>query len=164
MTYVKNQQSNTDIANSLVFAIKYDLVDYKAVRNWADDLIANSDTVAPWMLDLSFCTANDVAFHLRNVPGAICKPTIHGLLFGLAYDAYETGAIDRFGLRDVGWAMYLDDPDTIPDHWGLALDLAIETQIDGYATIVDVNAVLAETLDQLRPFVENVPLSLRRDA
>ena len=141
--------------------MKYNLLDHKAVRNWADELIAKSETAAPWMLDLSFCTANDAAFHLRNVPGVICKPTIHNMLFGLAYAAYETGAIDRFGLRDVGWAMYLDAPDTIPNHWGLALDLAIETQIDGHATIVDVDTVLAETLDQLRPFVEDVPLSLR---
>ena len=40
----------------------------------------------------------------------------------------------------------------------------IETQIDGYATIVDVDEVLAEALDQLRPFLENVPLPLRLNA
>ena len=132
------------------------------VRKWADLLIEIHDVPDAWMLDLSFCTANDAAYHLRNVPGDACKQHVHHILFGLAYDAHSTGAIDARGLRDVGWAAYVDEPDSIPDHWGLDLDLAIETHIDGYATIVDVDSAVAETMKRLKPYLKTVPQPLRR--
>ncbi len=159
---MENQHSNSDVAHALILALKYNLLGHESVRKWADHLIEIHDEPAPWLLDLSFCTANDAAYHLRGVPGDVCKQNAHNILFGMAYDAHRTGAIDAWGLRDVGWAAYDDEPDTIPDHWGLNLVFAIETHIDGYATIVDVDSAVAETMERLKPYVETVPHTLRR--
>ncbi|TWT64927.1 hypothetical protein Pan14r_54700 [Crateriforma conspicua] len=109
------------------------------------------------MLDLSFCTDADAAFLLKSVPGEIAQNTVYGLLFGLAYNAHTTGTIDAWGLRDIGWKAYADDPDASPEHWGLNLDLAIETHIDGFATIIDVDTAVSETLTELAPFADALP-------
>ncbi len=159
---MESQPNKAEVAQALILALKYNLLGHESVRSWVDGIIASSDKADPWMLDLSFCTANDAAFCLRNVPGRTRMQNIHNILFGMAYDAHQAGALDAYGLRDVGWAAYVDEPDAPPDHWGLTLDLAIETQIDGYATIIDVDSAVAETLERLKPFVESVPTSLRR--
>ncbi len=159
---MENQHSNSDVAHALILALKYNLLSHKSVRKWADHLIEIHAEPDPWLLELSFCTANDAVYHLRSVPGDICEGNVHNILFGMAYDAHRAGAIDAWGLRDIGWAAYVDEPDTIPDHWGLNLDLAIETHIDGNATIVDVDSAVAETMERLKPYIETVPHTLRR--
>jgi len=159
---VKSQLNNSDVAQALIVAMKHNLLGHDSVRKWADHLIEFGDTPSPWMLELSFCTANDAAYNLNRVPGGKCKRNIYSILFGMAYDAHHAGAIDVFELRDVGWAAYIDDPDSIPDHWGLKLELAIEAHSEGYATIDDVDSTVADVLVQLKPFADSLPKQLRR--
>ncbi len=141
--------------------MEYDLASYTTVRALADSVIEETAEVEPWMINLSFCTDRDAQYLLRSVPGTTTADMVYGLLFGLAYDAHQAGTIDAWGLRDVGWQAYANDPNASPDHWGLDLDLAIETHIDGFATIVDVDTAVAETMLKLRPFSERLPAVLR---
>ncbi|WP_146602110.1 hypothetical protein [Novipirellula aureliae] len=154
--------THAEIARSLALAFQHDLVDCKLVRLWADSVIETSSTAEPWMIDLSFCNPNDVAYYLRSVPGSVSDDVVRNLLFGLAADAHRTGAVDAWGLRDIGWAAYESDPTAPPDHWGLDLDLAIETHIDGFATIVDVDTAVAEAVETITPYINALPPVLTR--
>lgn len=141
--------------------MQHDLADVHLIRLWADSVIESSSVAEPWMIDLSFCNANDAAFHLRSVPGAVSNNIMQNLLFGLAANAHQKGQVDAWGLRDIGWAAYVNDPEAPPDHWGLDLDLAIETHIDGFATIVDVDTAVAEAVQTITPYINALPVVLR---
>ncbi|MCO8125589.1 hypothetical protein NHH03_27870 [Stieleria sp. TO1_6] len=154
--------TSAEIARAIAFGIEHGIADYKLARTWVDNVIEQSEIADPWMLDLSFCTKNDALYLLRSVPGVADNTNVYGLLFGLAYDAHKHGHIDAWGLRDIGWRAYVDDPDASPEHWGLTLELAIETHIDGFATIVDVDTAVAETLAEIGPYADELPRVLKR--
>ena len=102
-------QSNTEVAHALILALQYDFIDHLAIREWADELIENSDSPEPWLLDLAFCSPKKTAAHLREVPGEPCIQIVHNILSGIVCAEIESCAIDKFELRDVGWA-HVDVP------------------------------------------------------
>ncbi|WP_461509402.1 hypothetical protein [Rhodopirellula baltica] len=154
--------TNAEIARALTLAMDHGLADCTLVRRWADSIIEASAVAAPWMIDLSFCTPNDAAYHLRSVPGFVSDEMVQNLLFGIAADAHQAGTVDAWGLRDIGWAAYANDPNARPGHWGLDLDLAIETHIDGFARIDDVDTAMAEAVAKIAPYIDVLPSVLRR--
>ena len=105
-----DKPSNAEIAHALMLALKSGLIDHLVVRKWVDEIIAASDSTEPWMLDLSFCSPNDAAFHLCKVPSNPRMQVVHDTLIVLATAVDESGAIDWFNLRDINWTSCINAP------------------------------------------------------
>lgn len=104
------------------YALQHRLIDYLVVRKWADEMIAEVDSPAPWVLDLADCHANDVDERLRRVPG---EPSLHvwpRIISGLISVRWRENRLTLGTLRSLGWSLYTRFDKPQPFRWGVELD------------------------------------------
>ena len=149
--------SNADVANAMLSALEHELIDVSTVRRWADQLIESSEVAPEWMIDLSFSTARDVDHHLRAVPGEVDIRRSEDLLLCLTYLAFEGGRLDTQQLRNIGWRIYSNHEKANSDHWGLHLELAIESQRGGSGGALNIQEAIEYAKHALAKYSVNVP-------
>ena len=153
--------THADIAYAIAKAIRSGIADFSIARLWADAMIEETPAAEPWMIDLSFCTADNALYFLASVPGVFDLRTANGLLLGMAYDAHGSEKMDAGRLLTIAWDIYIAEYRTDFYNWIFELDQIVDAYDSGLVTEIEYERATAVIMKSLEHYSCNLPHFLR---
>jgi hypothetical protein len=149
------------LADFALYALRFKVIEAAKIVSWADELIANSESPAPLMIDLSLVDNSDphsILVLLRQVPGEPNLEESLDLLNGLVLREWRNGRLTIGGVRGIGWVLYMDNVER-PDSskWGVVVECKGEEMDDGYLSEAHMRDLIDHELARFEPELRRLP-------
>jgi|HubBroStandDraft_4_1064222.scaffolds.fasta_scaffold125761_1 hypothetical protein len=149
------------LADFAFYALRFKLIEAAKVVSWADELIADSKSPPPWMVDLSLVDKSDphaTLVLLRQVPGEPNLEESLDLLNGLVLREWRNGRLTIGEVRGIGWVLYMDNVER-PDSskWGVVVECKGEEMDNGYLSEAQLRDVIDNQLARFEPELRRLP-------
>ena len=139
------------------YAIRFQLLDFTAVRKWGDYLLETNTQPPLWAIDLADCHRDDVDERLRRVPGTPVSIAWQSLLCGLISSKWTQKQISIGTMRGIGWMLYIEHNYHDGHPWGLELECVGDAFDDGWGTLDELEHKCAATSQQFAELTSLVP-------